>query len=328
MIGLPKYVADPAFIGQAGPALGLLIRLLNQVTATTPPGAWGLVCDGQEKTWADLAGFPAGARTLVRWAKTLSDLGAIRVQKGRVGVVVMVALSSSAKNGRSGSNLPRISDFKVNSVRPKMTDLVENDHQNKTREKQQDDGQIEPVTPNLAELDQGNSLDAPNLAELQAGTDLALLRGNNSKKEPPLTPPDGQAGLFGVGGKKSPTKKKNKPQPEPKRFVEFWTAYPARNKTPRKPGKSEARIRYAARLAEGWTEEELIRAAQAYAKTDTAVEGVFVMHPSTFLGPKGEGARPFTDFLEPDDDEPINVNPYATGVLDALKKEMESADAS
>ena len=80
----------------------------------------------------------------------------------------------------------------------------------------------------------------------------------------------------------------------PKDFEKFWQVYP------RRIGKGEAYKCYKARVADGWTPENLVQAAERYAlqieKMHT--EEKYIKHPKTFLS----ASTPFTDYLNDQDD--------------------------
>lgn len=72
-------------------------------------------------------------------------------------------------------------------------------------------------------------------------------------------------------------------------FASFWDMYP------RKKEKAKAYKAYNARRKDGYSEEELLTAATAYAKecADRKTEERYIKLPATFLGP----STPFTDYL-------------------------------
>lgn len=76
-------------------------------------------------------------------------------------------------------------------------------------------------------------------------------------------------------------------------FESFWSIYP------RKKEKAKAYKAYNARLNDGFSEDELLTAATAYAKecTDRKIEEKYIKHGATFLGPN----TPFTDYLKKGD---------------------------
>ena len=73
-------------------------------------------------------------------------------------------------------------------------------------------------------------------------------------------------------------------------FEAFWEAYP------RKIGKGEAFKKYKARRSDGYSDDELLRAAKTYANQcrTNRTEKQYIKHPRTFLS----DTLPFTDFLQ------------------------------
>lgn len=73
-------------------------------------------------------------------------------------------------------------------------------------------------------------------------------------------------------------------------FEAFWEVYP------RKVEKSAAYQKYSARRKDGFSDEELISAAKAYASECKRfkTEKKYIKHAATFLGPN----TPFTDYLQ------------------------------
>ncbi len=89
---------------------------------------------------------------------------------------------------------------------------------------------------------------------------------------------------------KSIEKDKEKDNIYNEHFQEFWSAYP------RKVDKKKAYKCYQTRLKEGFSEEELMQAAQNYAdecKKENR-DSKYIKHPSTFLGVD----TPFTEYLK------------------------------
>ena len=72
-------------------------------------------------------------------------------------------------------------------------------------------------------------------------------------------------------------------------FEEFWKVYP------RKVDKGNAYKKYAARRNDGFSDEELLQAATAYARECVRLhtESAYIKHPKTFLS----DSLPFTDYL-------------------------------
>lgn len=75
----------------------------------------------------------------------------------------------------------------------------------------------------------------------------------------------------------------------PEGFNAFWEAYP------RKQDKGAAYEKYKARLNDGYSPDELLTAAQAYAAecVRNHTEAKYIKHAKTFLGP----STPFTDYI-------------------------------
>lgn len=91
-------------------------------------------------------------------------------------------------------------------------------------------------------------------------------------------------------------------------FEDFWKAYP------RKADKAQAYKKYNARIKDGFSPEELLKAAENYAAQcrRERTEEKYIKHGKTFLGE----STPFLDFLPKNDaqdhTEPINddANPF------------------
>ena len=82
-------------------------------------------------------------------------------------------------------------------------------------------------------------------------------------------------------------------------FEEFWKAYP------RKKEKSKAHKCYLARLKDGFSEEELLTAAQRYAEEcrEKHTEERYIKHGATFLSAN----TPFVDYLPKQEEQKENV---------------------
>ena len=80
-------------------------------------------------------------------------------------------------------------------------------------------------------------------------------------------------------------------------FDLFWDAYP------RKIGKGEAYRKYKTRRKDGYSDEELLEAAKAYAAQcrKLKTEKEFIKHPKTFLS----DSLPFLDYLPKKDPNPL-----------------------
>lgn len=89
-------------------------------------------------------------------------------------------------------------------------------------------------------------------------------------------------------------------------FEAFWKTYP------RKIGKGEAYKKYLARIKSGFSEEELLLAAQNYALQCKRLktENMYIKHPKTFLS----DSTPFIDYLPKQDEEKteenVSANPF------------------
>lgn len=114
----------------------------------------------------------------------------------------------------------------------------------------------------------------------------------------------------GVGAEENP---ETKTQPEEPKYAPtfevFWEAYP------RRIGKGEAYKKYMSRRRDGYSDEELLKAAKAYALQckKQKTEKQFIKHPKTFLS----DSLPFLDYLpkreSPSEAQaPQNGNPFGT----------------
>lgn len=79
-------------------------------------------------------------------------------------------------------------------------------------------------------------------------------------------------------------------------FEEFWKVYP------RKKEKANAYKCYKARLNDGYSEDDLLRAAKAYADEckEKGAEERYIKHGSTFLS----ASTPFADYIKEPQEEP------------------------
>lgn len=110
------------------------------------------------------------------------------------------------------------------------------------------------------------------------------------------------------GGEKTKAKRNDYPE----KFEQFYQAYP------RKKEKAGAYKCYQARVKDGWTEDELIKAAKVYAEEcvrDHRPEK-YIKLPATFLGP----STPFTDYLEKPG-QSVTASGYSQELLDRLVNE-------
>jgi len=109
--------------------------------------------------------------------------------------------------------------------------------------------------------------------------------GTLERASPLAAPKDGK------GAARSSRAREGKPDlPEPEAFARFWQAYP------RKIAKEDARRAWRARIREKVKAEELVRAAENYARKlkREGTEERFILYPSTFLGP----GRRWLDYLD------------------------------
>lgn len=92
-------------------------------------------------------------------------------------------------------------------------------------------------------------------------------------------------------------------------FESFWSVYP------RKKDKGNAFKKYTARLNSGFSEEELLEAAKAYAEEcrKKHTEETYIKHPATFLSDR----TPFVDYLKGgrEDDTGSNAEPDTDGLI-------------
>ena len=72
-------------------------------------------------------------------------------------------------------------------------------------------------------------------------------------------------------------------------FEEFWRAYPK----PKNPDKTPTRKKYEALRKKGVSGEDLLKAAQGYARSTQGTDPRYIKHGATFLGPQ----EPWRDYL-------------------------------
>lgn len=108
--------------------------------------------------------------------------------------------------------------------------------------------------------------------------------------------------------KKSPPKGKGKSYALA--FEAFWAAYP------RKDDKANAYKKYMARLNDGWSENDLLRAAKNYAYVcgRKGTEKEYIKQGKTFLSE----ATPFTDYI-PKEKPPVSKTPDAANPFAEFK---------
>lgn len=116
-----------------------------------------------------------------------------------------------------------------------------------------------------------------------------------SPEQPPENPP--------AEPPKEPEKKK-KSAGYTTDFEEFWAAYP------RKVDKGMAYKKYQTRVKDGFSPEQLLEAAKAYARecVNRKTEQQYIKHAKTFLG----DATPFVDYI-PKNTVPAEAAPAETG---------------
>lgn len=174
----------------------------------------------------------------------------------------------------------------------KAIERRKHDVERKARAKaKEDDSNQSSEVPNVPECDNESGKSIGNPAEIPSEPS-ASTGIRNEAKEPNNEPPDSQ-----------PKKKAYKPS-----FEEFWAEYP------RHEGKGEAYIKYKARLKDGWSETELLRAAKNYAYriSKNHTEKQYIKQAKTFLSEN----TPFIDYLPEKKKEdrpqvPSTSNPFA-----------------
>ena len=72
-------------------------------------------------------------------------------------------------------------------------------------------------------------------------------------------------------------------------FEEFWKAYPK----PKNPDKTPTRKKYEALRKKGVSGDDLLKAAQGYARSTQGTDPRYIKHGATFLGPQ----EPWRDYL-------------------------------
>lgn len=149
--------------------------------------------------------------------------------------------------------------------------------------------------------------------------ELSAKRQDDAPRDPPIVPMmdptmatpnaqpiDASNDPKETGTGSPPDKKREKKSYKPA-FEDFWEAYP------RKTGKGEAYIKYNARLKDGWSETDLLRAAKnyAYVVKKKHTEEQYIKHAKTFLSEN----TPFIDFIPKrkvtTEQAPSGANPFA-----------------
>lgn len=112
--------------------------------------------------------------------------------------------------------------------------------------------------------------------------------GEGEKEKPNKTQqnPDKPNGFVGYSGNEPEPEekaKKSRKKDYPEGFNEFWKVYP------RATDKGKAYEKYAARVKDGYSPEELLAAARAYRAHCEAnhTNPEYILHGKTFLGPNG-----------------------------------------
>lgn len=132
-------------------------------------------------------------------------------------------------------------------------------------------------------------------AESDVNSDIHSDVTKATPEQPPENPP--------AEPPKEPEKKK-KSAGYTTDFEEFWAAYP------RKVDKGMAYKKYQTRVKDGFSPEQLLEAAKAYARecVNRKTEQQYIKHAKTFLG----DATPFVDYI-PKNTVPAEVAPAETG---------------
>ena len=104
-------------------------------------------------------------------------------------------------------------------------------------------------------------------------------------------------------------------------FEEFWKAYPK----PRNPDKTPTRKRYEALRKKGVSGEDLLKAAQGYARSMQGTDPRYIKHGATFLGPQ----EPWRDYLtepEPVSDEPPDAEKLFPDLAEWMRQKRREAN--
>ena len=104
-------------------------------------------------------------------------------------------------------------------------------------------------------------------------------------------------------------------------FEEFWRAYPK----PKNPDKTPTRKRYEALRKKGVSGEDLLKAAQGYARSTQGTDPRYIKHGATFLGPQ----EPWRDYLtepEPVSDDPPDAEKLFPDLAEWLKQNRSEAN--
>lgn len=104
-------------------------------------------------------------------------------------------------------------------------------------------------------------------------------------------------------------------------FEEFWKAYPKS----KNPDKTPTRKRYEALRKKGVSGEDLLKAAQGYARSMQGTDPRYIKHGSTFLGPQ----EPWRDYLtepEPVSDEPPDAEKLFPDLAEWMRQKRSEAN--
>jgi len=104
-------------------------------------------------------------------------------------------------------------------------------------------------------------------------------------------------------------------------FEEFWRAYPK----PKNPDKTPTRKKYEALRKKGVSGDDLLKAAQGYARSTQGTDPRYIKHGATFLGPQ----EPWRDYLtepEPVSDEPPDAEKLFPDLAEWLKQNRSEAN--
>ena len=104
-------------------------------------------------------------------------------------------------------------------------------------------------------------------------------------------------------------------------FEEFWKAYPK----PKNPDKTPTRKRYEALRKKGVSGDDLLKAAQGYARSMQGTDPRYIKHGATFLGPQ----EPWRDYLtepEPVSDEPPDAEKLFPDLAEWMRQKRSEAN--
>lgn len=104
-------------------------------------------------------------------------------------------------------------------------------------------------------------------------------------------------------------------------FEDFWRAYPK----PKNPDKTPTRKKYEALRKKGVSGDDLLKAAQGYARSTQGTDPRYIKHGATFLGPQ----EPWRDYLtepEPVSDEPPDAEKLFPDLAEWLKQKRSEAN--